>query len=271
MGIWSRKWFPTRNFFCEVTIPPSQQENPRRPDGLSTRNHMTRLKIFFWAESDLTWLHLFEYNFEIFFLEFGFDFENRSLGAKCRYEIFFVAKMVLIELAQKKTRYNFYCGENALRKVGEALWNKLEKKEANKTSLYWKRNCTPPNVDLRLRVRFWDGHRNAFVCTRSPKKNSYYKRCKVWKTPVPLWTSIDACFFSTSVFNACALNYLYSLSKIREFKTVIAIRSRTIIKKFLWTQIQQTIDENASMHCVGNLHPSLQLHNSKGTYKHNLF
>ena len=77
-------------------------------------------------------------------------------------------------------------------------------------------------------------------------------------------------FFSTSVFNACALNYVYSLSKIREFKTVIAIRSRTIIKKFLWTQIQQTIDENASMHCVGNLHPSLQLHNSKGTYKHNL-
>ena len=150
MGIWSRKWFPTRNFFCEVTILPSQGENPRTPDGLSTPNHMTRLKIFFWAESDLTWLHLFEYNFEIFFLEFRFDFENRSLGAKCRYEIFFVAKMVLIEFAQKKTRYNFYCGENALRKVGEALWNKLEKKEANKTSLYWKRNCTPPKSGLEI-------------------------------------------------------------------------------------------------------------------------
>ena len=82
---------------------------------------------------------------------------------------------------------------------------------------------------------------------------------------VPLWTSIDALFFSTSIFNACVCKCVYSLSKTQELAIIIAMSCRALIKKFLWTQIQQTINQSMQMHCEGNLKPSLQLYNFKGT------
>ena len=105
----------------------------------------------------------------MFFLESGFDFENRSLGAKCRYEIFLLQKMVLIELAQNTTSIVGKMPHGKLEKYYETNWKR--KKEAE--PLYNGSKIVPlPNVDFKKRVRFLNGHRNAFACTRSLKKIS---------------------------------------------------------------------------------------------------
>ena len=78
----------------------------------------------------------------MFFLESGFDFENRSLGAKCRYEIFLLQKMVLIELAQNTTSIVGKMPYGKLEKYYETNWKR--KKEAE--PLYNGSKIEPPQM-----------------------------------------------------------------------------------------------------------------------------
>ena len=152
----------------------------------------------------------------------------RTLRAKS-VSNFFVAKIVLIELAQQNTRYDFYGGTKGLSKVGEALRCILEEKEGSRGTLFGKGISTPQMWTLNFVSAAFHWSTKCFWKHKKPEVDSYYKRCTVESCTVPLWTSIDALFFSTSIFNACVCKCMYSLSKTQELAIIIAIRPRAFI------------------------------------------
>ena len=95
------------------------------------------------AKREVTFVPLFEYDFEICFRESGFDLEIPSLRVKSGSRIFLLQKMVLIEFATKATRNGLQLEKSGLRKGGEALWHNFGKDAGRESMLYWHGISTP--------------------------------------------------------------------------------------------------------------------------------
>ena len=185
MRIWSRNWFPTRNFFCEVSILPSQKNIACWPDGLWTANHECSEKIISWAKSDVTLVHLFKYNFEICFRESGFDLEIPTLRVKKWSEILLLQKMVLIELATKATR-----NEPNWKKVAYGKWEERygtisEKRKAVQV-LYNGAEFRPPKCGLHFDQYRFKCSAESFCIDEKPQGRLNLKKTQNFKDAVPL-------------------------------------------------------------------------------------
>ena len=95
------------------------------------------------AKTEVTFVPLLEYNFEICFRESGFDLEIPSLRVKIGSKIKIKKKMVLIELATKATRNGLQLEKSGLGKEGGALWHNFGKDEGRESMLYWHGISTP--------------------------------------------------------------------------------------------------------------------------------